>query len=403
MESGVDRPRSTRHTGLISGRPAWSVRALLAGAVLLIVAAACAPAASPVPAAPAGGSQSAPQASTPPGGQGEWERAVAGARQEGKVVVSGPPGPLWREVFVGIERDYPGIALDYNGANSRDFWPRLFQERQAGQYLWDLRVGGPDPQVYQARDEGMLAPVRPLLLLPEVADEGNWLGGLDGLFADKENRYLPGFHAYARTTILVNRDLIPETELRSQRDLLDPRYKGRIVLQDPRGGAGLGTLAVLLAGNGEDYVRDLLSKQDVVVTGDNRQQAEWVVRGRYPIAIGLGNDQLIIFEQEGLKFNVKKLEEGPKGLNIGFGAIQLLDRAPHPNAAKVFVNWLLTQRIQSELSKRVELNSRRLDVAAIAPDEVPAPQRLHEYIPHQEEELLPTRHRAQQLATELVK
>jgi iron(III) transport system substrate-binding protein len=403
MKPMVDYPRATRQVWPIPPRPAGSIPSLVAGAVLLFLAAACAPAAPSAPAAPAVGAQPAQPASAPAGEQGEWERAVAGARQEGKVVVSGPPGPLWREVFVGIERDYPGLVLDYNGANSRDFWPRLFQERQAGQYLWDLRVGGPDPQVYQARDEGMLAPVRPILLLPEVADEGKWLGGLDGMFADKENRYLPGFHAYARTTILVNRDLIPETELRSQRDLLDPRYKGRIVLQDPRGGAGLGTLSVLLAGNGEDYVRDLLSKQDVVVTGDNRQQAEWVVRGRYPIAIGLGNDQLIIFEQEGLKFNVKKLEEGPRGLNIGFGAIQLLERAPHPNAAKVFINWLLTQRIQTELSKRVELNSRRLDVAPVAPDEVPDSQRLHEYIPHQEEELLPTRHRAQQLATDLLK
>ena len=39
-------------------------------------------------------------------------------------------------------------------------------------------------------------------------------------------------------------------------------------------------------------MRQLLTQQDVVVTGDNRQQAEWVVRNRYPIGIGLRMDQV---------------------------------------------------------------------------------------------------------------
>ena len=45
--------------------------------------------------------------------------------------------------------------------------------------------------MFQARDEGALDPVRPLLVLPEVADESKWFGGFDGLYADKEKQYLP--------------------------------------------------------------------------------------------------------------------------------------------------------------------------------------------------------------------
>jgi iron(III) transport system substrate-binding protein len=310
---------------------------------------------------------------------------------------------VWRDALLTFEKDYPDIKVDFTGQNSRDFWPRLVQERQAGQYLWDLRVGGPDPQVYQARDEGMLDPIRPLLVLPEVSDDSKWLGGLDGLFVDNAHQYLAGFTAYVRTSILVNRDLVPDAELSAQRQLLEPRSKGKIVLQDPRGGAGLGVLTVMLVGNGEPFVRDLLTNQDVAVTGDNRQQAEWVVRGRYPIGIGMGTDQLILFEQQGLKFNVRPLDEGPKGLNIGFGGLQLVNAAPHPNAAKVFINWLLTARVQEQVARALETNSRRLDVAPVAPAEQPDPQRMDEYVPHQAEALLPMRQRTLQLAGELIK
>ena len=60
---------------------------------------------------------------------------------------------------------------------------------------------------------------------------------------------------------------------------------------------------------GENFIRELLSKQDVIVTDDNRQQVEWVVRGKYPIAIGFSRTLLIPFEKQGLGKNVVGLED----------------------------------------------------------------------------------------------
>ena len=231
------------------------------------------------------------------------------------------------------------------GGNSRDFWPRLFQERDAGQYLWDLRVGGPDPEVFDARDRGALDPVRPLLVLPEVADESKWFGGFDGMYADKAKEYLPAFVASAAFNVYVNRNAVPESDLTAEEQLVDPRWRGKIVAARPSRGAGLGTTTTQLAAFGEDYVRQLFTQQDVVVTGDNRQQAEWVVRNRYPIGIGLRMDQVRTFELQGLPVNVKGLGT-PRKLSLGSGGIQLISQRPHPNAAQVFVNWLLTQPVQ---------------------------------------------------------
>src|SRR5581483_7672890 len=240
----------------------FSARALLAGMALLCLAlAACGGAAPPSGAAPA--AKPAPAAPATPA-SADWDALVAAARQEGRLTLSIPPGQLWRQVIGTFEQDYPGIILELTGANSRDFWPRVFQEGQGGVYNWDLRVGGPDPDSYEASRQGVFDPIRPLLLLPEVVDDSKWLGGLDGLFVDAEDRWFPGFIANTSAAFYVNRDFIPESDLRTDTDILDPRWRGKIAIQDPRGGAGLGRLTAMLMAHGEGFVRDLLTKQDIV-------------------------------------------------------------------------------------------------------------------------------------------
>src|SRR4051794_30161806 len=113
---------------------------LLALALLLLSACAPSPAARPASGA------SAPPAANPTEGApaaspSAWDTTLAAARQEGRVVVSGAPGQIWRDALSTFSQEYPGIQVEYTGINSRDFWPRVFQERNADQFLWDVRVG----------------------------------------------------------------------------------------------------------------------------------------------------------------------------------------------------------------------------------------------------------------------
>ncbi len=366
------------------------------GIGLVVILGACAPAEQSSPTEPSS------TGSTKAGWEAEWEETLAAAKREGTVVLSGPTRELWRRVLMTFEQDFPEIEVQYTGANSRDFWPRVYRERELGQYLWDLRVGGPDPQVYAAKDKGVLDPVRPLLLLPEVVDESKWAGGLDGIFFDKEKKYVVGFANFVSFMAYVNRDIIPETEFQSIADLTNPRWKGKIVIQDPRGGAGLNSLQVMLKLYGEDFLKDLLTQQDLVVTSDLRQETEWLIRGRYPIAIGLVPDAFLVFQEQGLKFNIKSLKDSGRSVSTGTAGIQLLNRTLHPNAAKVYINWLLTKEVQTRISAATHQNSRHLEVPPADPEAVPDPQRLDAYIPSQVEELLPIRQRAQQLTIELL-
>jgi len=239
-------------------------------------------------------------------------------------------------------------------------------------------MGGIETQGIEFKKNGDLTPIRPLLL-PEIADDSKWIGGLDGIFSDREKKYILGYLLYIQTSIHVNRDFIKEVDLKSSAQLLDPKFRGKIVILTPTGGSTQQTLGHLAFMYGENFIRDLLSKQDVTVTDDNRQQVEWVVRGKYPIAIGFSRTLLIPFEKQGLGKNIVDPEDKVIRLATGSGTISLLEGAPHPNASTVYINWLLSQKTQAKLSKAVELNSRRLDVAVADKDSAVDPAKLSRY------------------------
>lgn len=336
------------------------------------------------------------------GQDAEWEKIVAAAKAEGKLVMASAPSELYRDALVTpFQEKYPEIQIEYTGSNGRDFWPKLMQERTVGQYLWDISIIGTDAIGWEKAKE-VSEPIRPLLR-PELMKDEVWVGGLDMLFMDKENEYFPGFLGYSQNPVTVNRDFLSEEEITSPEQLIDPKFKGKIVIQDPRGGAGLGSLAIMYAHYGEEYVRKLLTEQDTVVTSDNRQIVEWVVRGKYPIGIGFDSTNLLLFQEKGLGLNIKDLQEGPVKLSRGFSSTVLLKDAPHPNAAKVYLNWLYSKEGQSRVAELLKLNSLMVGVEPGDKNAVVETNQLERYIPHQSEELGETRRISQKLAQELIK
>lgn len=331
----------------------------------------------------------------------DWAKTLAAAKKEGAISISASSSELLRQVLITFGQEYPQIKVAYQSGNLRDFWARVDKEREVGQYLWDVRVGGLDASTYQAKNHGLLQPVRALLALPEVADDGKWLGGIASLFGDKEKKYVLVFSSY-QFGFSVDRDAVPEQDLKTAQDLLDPRWKGKIVLQDPRrGGAGNEAMAAFILKYGEQFARDLLTKQDVVISDNKRQMAEWVVRKRYPIAIGLGSEDTIAqFQKQGLGKNVRVLSGGDV---LGGDAVIVLNKAPHPNATKVFVNWLLSQKVQAQLGEVAEMNSRRVDVKPGNPSLAVDPARIDRYLMMPAESSLQAKLKAQELGKELIK
>jgi iron(III) transport system substrate-binding protein len=369
-----------------------SDRVLALAAGLLLVA--CAPTPSPVASSapsgkPVGAAATAPAGSTDaPSGAGaaaawqvEWDNTVAAAKQEGTLALAGAPIPAAREALVAFEKAYPQIRVEYTGLVATDLASRLIAERAAGLYLWDVVVGGGIP-ASALKTPGLLDPFVPSLLLPEVLDDHVWLGGLKEAFYDEGRAHAFGFGAFHWYQVYVNRDVVPEAELSRVEDLVDPRWKGKIASTDLRTfGPGCAVGAHWLMASGEDSFRRLLAN-DPAQTQDRRQAAEWVVRERYPIMLGISQVDLAVLTREGLGLNVKPLapdtDTGAR-ISVGSGMVAVINQAPHPNAAKVFVNWLLSREGQSIWARNTNENSRRVDVTDGPPETRADPNR--KYLP----------------------
>lgn len=341
-------------------------------------------------------------ASAEDGWQERWKKTVAAAEAEGELIVAGPAGSLWREHLLSFGKAYPKINIKVTPFAGRDFWPRLMKEREVGQHLWDIRVGGAETQVYQLIKVNGLASVRDMFILPEVADEGNWRGGFDHMFLDNAKRYVPAFTAYSSPLAYYNTKVIRPDELKSFDDLLNPKWKGKIALADPRGGSIAVSMAIVYQKFGEDFTRKLLTDQAPVIVKNPRQMLGWFVSGQYPIAMGIPNTSFLEFEQKGIEIPAGKVS-GLDIWSVGVGSVQVPEPRPHPNATIVFVNWLLSKETQQTIMKAVELNSRRKDVAPNDPDRVIEWDRYKDYVSGQTEEFFPAMAKFKELTRQVLK
>jgi ABC-type Fe3+ transport system substrate-binding protein len=289
---------------------------------------------------------------------------LAAAHSEGVLSLAGPTVQSQREALRVFQSAYPNIRLEYTGLGANDYEQRIGPEREVGRFLWDVYVSGMSSTVYTKQiPAGWYDPLKEALIRPEVLDDAKWLGGFSGGFLDTGQKFAYGFSQRVQDNARVNRDIISDAQLASPQDLLKPEFKGRIVVLDPYApSAGSQQLVGLRKQFGDDFLRRLFVDQDPVVTYDRRQLAEFVVRGRYPIGIGLSSDMLLPFQAEGIGNNVKPLRSDGDPVGAGNGAVGLINRAPHPNAAKVFLNWLLSPDGQSVFAKATGYPSRRLDV-----------------------------------------
>jgi iron(III) transport system substrate-binding protein len=197
--------------------------------------------------------------------------------------------------------------------------------------------------------------------------------------------------------------MVSTSELNAYEQLLDPKWTGKIVTNDPRiaGTASAYYTQVLLV-KGEPWLRSLLA-QDLAIQNDDRVTVEGIVRGRYPVAIGASVGQLESFRQAGAIPNILPLEpDSALGafVTTGYGALTLINKAAHPNAAKLFVNWLLSQEGQTAYVKATDLNSRRTDVEG-PPDY--RPKAGVKYLDTAKEEYSPAKARAAAIAKEVIK
>ena len=305
----------------------------------------------------------------------QWSKLIAAAKKEGilGIAAGGAPSRQYRPVLAEFQKKF-GIKPEVSTGGARDTINRVLAERKAGRYSFDVALISVRINNQRLVPSGSLVPMAPLLMHPEVIDVSKWYGGKHW-YGDKDLKYTFIYHAASEDEyeMWYNTDKISEAEIKSiknQQDFFDPRWKGKIQ------GNGMGDPSGIRQmidswfdpDRGPKWVKTYLTEAGVTFSDDRRILETWLVGGRFPLrAVSTAEEELRTLAKKGLPIKANFLPKRQGMLRAaGSGCcISVFDNAPHPNAAKLFVNWFLTKEAQTlthTLIPNIDRSSLRTDV-----------------------------------------
>jgi iron(III) transport system substrate-binding protein len=306
-----------------------------------------------------------------------WDTLVAAGKRDGALKIAGHPSDLRRNAFTAFQKVYPDIAIEYAPIGSHNQADaRLKAEWDAKVFNWDILATGEQYIYYELVPAGALVPIREVIVKDDIMDDKLWNGGLNAAYLDKAEKYVFGFMIYIAETAYINTSVYPLNNFKSARDLMDPQYKGKIALVDPRiGGVVEAMIGFIYHSVGADGLRYILTEQAPHVVGTSRQLLDAMLRGGKPIGIGVTTGTLRDMRDAGLGDSIQRPDlADARNVGRSGGFVAIPKAAPHPNAARLFTNWLLSRDGQTAWVKAAQENSARLDAPVADSARFPDPQ-----------------------------
>jgi ABC-type Fe3+ transport system substrate-binding protein len=295
----------------------------------------------------------------------QWAALSAEARREGElnVIVGGGSGRDMSKGWQAAFGDKYGVKIKTFLGRSRDHWERVKAERSAKIYSVDAWVtSGRFPQDVLV-PAGVVQPIMPLLIHPEVIDPGVWYRKRHW-WADDDEKYAYTFWGNGGfASIPYNTKLMPPPEvkkLRSWTDLGRPEFTGQIIVRHHTHDI----FACQFVVYGESWFRTIWVNQKPKVQGNDRQGAEWLARGVGKVGLGIGNREVEELKAGGLPVEPQLPHplDNCNNLSSASGNIVIFDRPKNPSAAKLLLNWLLTKEGQYASQKDAGADSLRVDI-----------------------------------------
>ncbi len=340
---------------------------VLSAAMALFIPSGCAPMEKPAQT-PANVSAQ-PQVPTRDSSSDAWLKLVMSAKKEGKLVVYSSGSIQMRDPLAKALKEQFGLEMEYISGRGSEVAAKFLNERKAGIYLPDIiMIGFSTPFASGFIPNNAIVPINSdFFVLPELKDaemiKKNFYGG-EFHYVDSTH-YVLGTLAFPTFYMAINTDLVKPQEMTSYADLLNPKFKGKIIFDDPTLPGNGNAQAHLIGQNlmGWDFMRKLAA-QELVISRDARQEMDWVAHGKALIAIGSKPDVFWEFVKAGSPLDIPRVKEGTY-LTSGSGNFCVANDAPHANAAKLFINWILTKEGQAALSEGAGTQSIREDVPAV--------------------------------------
>jgi iron(III) transport system substrate-binding protein len=288
-------------------------------------------------------------AESKPAWQADWDKTVKAAEEESALTIYMTQAfePVFRDSF---QKKFPKIKVTMATGRGPELSQRVMSDRRAERFAVDLYISGNISPLTVFHRAKILEPIKPLLLLPEVVDTSAWYEGKHH-YDDPENRYIFVFEGTPRSgEITYNTKLVNPSEIKSYWDLLNPKWKGKIVSVDPLVSGPISAAHIFFYKQpdlGAEFLRRLHAETDIAIVRSNEQMLDWLSAGKF--AFGIGARDIDTAMMQGLpltQFLPGSLKEG-SSVTAYNGTLSYFNRAPHPNAAKVAVNWLLSREGQT--------------------------------------------------------
>jgi iron(III) transport system substrate-binding protein len=266
-----------------------------------------------------------------------------GAKKEGKLVIYGLGEPFLTPIATTFKRRYAGItieAFDEPGAQSRE---RIIAEQKTNRLIGDIIIAGPT-------NHQMLTDLNYL----EPFKTSQWAHMIPELLPDIPNTNPLRASVFS---MAINSKLIPPAEEpKLWADLLQPKFKGKMASDDPRGsGGGAGMIASLEKAFGVEYLHKLAA-QDIFFSRDSGTILANLVRGEYSLFITASHDEIIAARKSGAPLKFLKPADGVRAAG-NFQSI--VKNAPHMNAAKLWVEWSTSEEGQQAFAKTGQAAARK--------------------------------------------
>ena len=292
-----------------------------------------------------------------------WNEIVSSAKKEGKVVVINNPDPVMRREIVPKFTARFGITVEFIAGRSSEITTRVQTERASGVYSVDVFMTGIDTKATLLYPEKMIDPLKPMLTLADVVEPSKWKTG-KLWFVDPEEKYVLRVFNSVDHLLFINVANVNPVEFRSAKDLLNPKWRGKIGADDPTViGSGASVAARFYAQLGEEFIRKLYVDQKPGFTRDRRLINDWLARGTYPVCLNCDAEEVRSFKKDG--FDILEIFE-LSGIRPTIGGspwhLSVANKAPHPNATRVFVNWLLSKEAMEIYSRGYGAATLRTDV-----------------------------------------
>ncbi|MGZ8433216.1 MAG: ABC transporter substrate-binding protein [Candidatus Binatia bacterium] len=304
----------------------------------------------------------------PASGQ-EWDALVKKAEEEGEVAIYATDSiGNAQSIWAAFQKRYPKIKLiGTSVGRGSDLFPKLFSERRAGKYLADVFLAGPTAVHLNLYPAKVLDPMPPALVHPNVTDLSKWWQGKHH-YVDPEGQYNFMYEsALYGPPLSFNTSIVNEQEIKSAWDLVQPQWKGKLAVLQLNATQGSTALAFVYHHPqlGPKFIERVYRDMEPTFFRDLRQGTDWLSQGKFPICFLCR--RIDRAQMQGLpvaELDPYAITERP-GIGSGSGAIVLMNRHPHPNAAKVFLNWFLS--LEGQIAFR-QANTDELRVGSMRED-----------------------------------